>query len=210
MKLTAVGTVAVTAAVFSGAAWGQAPLAPGKPMAAPLAAPPATPTAAAATPPPAPKPAPELDAMKIFLGKWKCSGKQLAGPFGPEHPITGTAEGTLVVDSFWQSFKYEEKKTKEHPGLKVDGLWGFDQGSKRFVRATVGNRGDWDTGSTTGWEGDKGAEKMVWTGELSGPMGRTPYHHTFVKQGDKAWTHSFEIRGSDGKWFVLSETTCKR
>lgn len=123
------------------------------PLAASPAAPPATVTAAAATPPPAPKPAAELDTFKIFIGKWKCAGKQLAGPLGPEHPITATAEGTLVADNFWQSFKYEEKKTKEHPGLKVNGLWGFDQGSKRFVRAAVGNSGEWDTASATGWEG---------------------------------------------------------
>ena len=146
---------------------------------------------------PAPKPAAELDTFKIFLGKWRCDGKQFARPLlGPEHAITGTAEGKLEADKFWQSFAYEEKKTKEHPGLKVKGS-GASTGVKRFVRAAVGNHGEWDTASATGWEGDK----LVWTGELSGPIGRIPFHHTFTKKGDKELDpRSLEVRGPDGKW----------
>jgi hypothetical protein len=181
-----------------------APAAPA--AAAPAAAAPAAKPAAPPAPP-APKPAPELDTFKFFLGKWKCEGKQMASPmFGPEHAIKGSAEGKLVVDNFWQSFTYEEKKTKEHPGLKVMGLWGYDQGSKRFVRSAVGNHGDWDTASAPGWEGDK----LIWTGEISGPMGRIPFHHTFTKKSDKEWTHALELRGPDGKWTETEQVTCKK
>ena len=135
--------------------------------------------AAPATPPPPPKPAAELDTFKFFLGKWKCDGKAFASPMSPtEHAVKGSAEAKLEVDNFWQSFTYEEKKTKEHPGLKVNGCWGYDQGAKRFVRAAVGNHGEWDTASAPGWEGDK----LVWTGELSGPMGRVPFHHTLHQE----------------------------
>ena len=161
--------------------------------------PPHPPPAAAAptTPPPPPKPAVELDTFKFFIGKWKCDGKAFASPMSPtEHAVKGSAEAKLVVDNFWQSFTYEEKKTKEHPGLKVNGLWGYDQGAKRFVRGAVGNHGEWDTASAPGWEGDK----LVWTGELSGPMGRVPFHHTFTKKSDKEWTHLLELRLPDGKW----------
>ena len=118
-----------------------------------------------------------------------------------EHAVKGSAEGKLEVDNFWQSFTYEEKKTKEHPGLKVKGYWGYDQGAKRFVRAAVGNHGEWDTASAPGWEGDK----LVWTGELSGPMGRIPFHHTFTKKSDKEWTHLLELRLPDGKWVPAEE-----
>ena len=179
--------------------------APAAHPAAPAAAAPAA--AAPATPPPAPKPAAELDTFKIFIGKWKCDGKAFAGPMSPtEHAVKATAEGKLIVDNFWQSFAYEEKKTKEHPGLKVNGLWGYDQGAKRFVRAAAGNHGEWDTASAPGWEGDK----LVWTGELSGPMGRVPFHHTFTKKGDKEWTHLLELRLPDGKWAPAEEITCKK
>jgi hypothetical protein len=184
--------------------------APAVKPAAPAAAAPAAPAAPAAgkpTPPPPPKPAAELDTFKVFLGKWRCDGKQFASAiFGPEHPIKASAEAKPESDGFWQTFLYEEKKTKEHPGLKVRGLWGFDQGAKRFVRVGAGNHGEWDTASAPGWEGDK----LVWTGELSGAMGRMPFHHTFTKKGDKEWTHVLEVRGPDGKWSPTSEITCKR
>ncbi len=198
---------------------------PAPPPAAPAAkpAPPAVPAVTAApavapaaaagpkpAPPPPPKPAAELDTFKSFLGRWRCEGKQLASPmFGPEHPVKGSAEAKLESDGFWQSFNYEEKKTKEHPGLKVKGLWGYDQGAKRFVRVGAGNHGEWDTASAPGWEGDK----LVWTGELSGPMGRIAFHHTFTKKGDKGdkeWSHAFEVRGPDGKWSQTQEITCKK
>ena len=163
--------------------------------------------ARAATPPPPPKPAAELDTFKFFLGKWKCDGKAFASPMSPtEHAVKGSAEGKLEVDNFWQSFNYEEKKTKEHPGLKVKGYWGFDQGAKRFVRAAVGNHGEWDTASAPGWEGDK----LVWTGELSGAQGRIPFHHTFTKKSDKEWTHLLELRLPDGKWVPAEEIACKK
>jgi hypothetical protein len=123
-----------------------------------------------------------------------------------EHAVKGSAEAKLIVDNFWQSFTYEEKKTKEHPGLKVNGIWGFDQGSKRYVRAAGGNQGEWDNASAPGWEGDK----LVWTGELSGPLGRVPFHHTFTKKSDKEWTHVLELRMPDGKWAPAEDVTCKK
>ena len=144
---------------------------------------------------------------KFFVGKWKCEGKAFPSPMSPtEHAIKGTAEAKLVVDNFWQQFIYEEKKTKEHPGLKVNGYWGYDQGAKRFVRAAVGNMGEWDTASAPGWEGDK----LVWTGELSGPMGRIPFHHTFTKKGEKEWMALLEARLPDGKWAPIEDVTCKK
>ena len=181
---------------------------PAAPPAAPPAAKPAAPAPAAPpAAPPAPKPASELDAFKFFLGKWKCDGKAFASPMSPtEHGLKATAEGKLEVDNFWQSFAYEEKKSKEHPGLKVKGWWGYDQGSKRYVRAAVGNHGEWDTASAPGWEGDK----LVWTGELSGPQGGIAFHHTFTKKGDKEWTHFLELRLPDGKWVPAEEVTCKK
>jgi hypothetical protein len=181
---------------------------PAAPAPAPAAAKPGAPAATApATPPPPPKPALELDQMKFFLGKWKCDGKAFASPMSPtEHGLKATAEAKLEVDNFWQSFTYEEKKSKEHPGLKVKGFWGFDQGSKRFVRAAVANHGEWDTASSPGWEGDN----LIWTGELSGPMGRIAFHHRFTKKGDKEWLHFLEIRTPDGKWAPAEEVTCKK
>ena len=179
----------------------------------PLPPPSTAPPAAADAKPPVPKPAPELEAFKVFLGRWRCTGKMFASPLAAnEHSVTGTAEGKPEADGFWQSFAHEEKKTKDHPGLKLKGLWGFDQGVKRFVRTAVGNHGEWDTGSSTGWEGNK----LVWTGELSSQFGRIPYRHTFTKQPDadkpalREWTHALELRLPDGRWVPAQELTCRK
>jgi hypothetical protein len=179
----------------------------------PPAAAPAAPAAPAAAKQPALKPAVELETLKMFLGTWRCDGKVFAGPLAAtEHGVTATAVGKPEVDGFWQSFTYEERKTKEHPGLKLKGTWGFDQGAKRFVRAAVGNHGEWDTATSTGWEGNK----LVWTGELSAFFGRIPFRHTFTKKADgdkpavREWTHALELRLPDGKWVPAEEMTCKR
>ena len=42
--------------------------------------------------------------------------------------MKGSAEAKLVVDNFWQSFTYEEKKTKEHPGPESERLLGLRPG----------------------------------------------------------------------------------
>ena len=186
----------------------SAPGTAAKAAAAPVAAKPAAaPATAPAAMPPAPKPAPELETFKFFLGRWKCDGKAFVSPMSPtEHGVKATAEAKLEVDKFWQSFSYEESKSKEHPGLKVRGLWGYDQGSKRYVSTTVGNHGEWNTASAPGWEGDN----LVWTGEISGPLGRIAFHHRFTKKGDKEWVHFLELRTPDGKWVPSEEITCKK
>jgi hypothetical protein len=171
-------------------------------------APAGAPAAAAAAPAmPAPKPAPELDQLKFLLGKWRCDGKQFANPmFGPEHTFKATAESKAASDGFWNQFTYEEKKSKEHHGFKTTGLWGWDQGSKRLVRAAAANSGDWDLGSAPGLEGDK----IVWTGDFSGPIGHLGYRHTFVKKSDKEWGFTLEVKDPTGKLTPTSEISCKR
>jgi len=188
-----------------------APVAPvTKPAVAPaggakMAAP--APAAPAAPPMPAMKPAPELDQLKFLMGRWRCDGKQLGSPlFGPEHTFKATAENKPAVDNFWDQYTYEEKKSKEHHGVKVSGFWGWDQGAKKLVRVGASNAGDWDVGSAPGLEGDK----IVWTGDFSGAAGRMGYRHTFTKKSDKEWSHTLEIKDPSGKFVPVSEVDCKR
>jgi len=173
----------------------------GKPAAAPGAA------AAPAAMPPAPKPAPELDKLKFLLGKWKCDGKAFVSPMSPtEHTFKASAEAKMDNDNFWQAFTYEEKKSKEHMGVRVHGMWGWDAGTKKYVRAGADNMGGWDSGTAPAFEGDK----MTWNGDFSGPMGVMPYRHTFTKKSDKEWMHTLEAKAPDGKWAPVEEVTCKK
>jgi hypothetical protein len=157
-----------------------------------------------AAPPPPPKPAAQLDQLKFFVGNWKCSGKQFATPmFGPEHPFTGSASARLVAEGFWQEFTYEEKKSKDHPGFVLVGLWGYDAAGKRFIRSAGSSMGGWDSATSVGFNGDK----MVWTGDLAAPTGRMPFRQTFTKKSEKEWSSRFELN-SQGNWVPLSEVTC--
>jgi hypothetical protein len=156
---------------------------------------------------PPPRPAPEMDQLKFFVGKWKCEGKSFASPMtGPEHSVKASADDRLDADGHWQHWTYEEKKTKEHPGIKIHGMWGWDAANKRFVRAAADNTGGWDTATSPGMQGDK----IVWTGEISGPLGKVPFHQTFTKKSDKEWTHALEVKTPDGKWVAAEEVTCKK
>jgi hypothetical protein len=151
-----------------------------------------------------PRPAPQLEQLKLFVGNWKCAGKQLPSPmFGPEHAFTGAASAKPEVDGFWQQFSYEEKKSKEHPGLKLSGFWGYDTAGKRFIRGAGSNQGGWDSATSVGWNGDK----MVWTGDLSGPAGRMPFRQTFTRKGDKEWSFRLELN-LQGQWVPLTDVTC--
>jgi len=157
-------------------------------------------------PPPAAKPAAELAQLKLFVGSWKCAGKQLASALtGPAHDITGSAQARPEAEGFWQVFTYEEKKTKDHPGIKVMGLWGYDAAGRRFVRAAGNNQGVWDTATSAGWEHDK----LVWIGEFAGPLGRTPFRHTFEKKSDKEWSHKLELN-RESRWIPVSEVSCTK
>ena len=178
---------------------------PAAPAAAPAAAAPAP--AAPAAPPGPPKVAAEMDQLKLFIGKWKCDGKAFASPLSPvEHAFKATAEAKADGGGHWQAFTYEEKKAKDHPELKVHGTWGWDAGNKRFVRAGSDDRGMWDSATSPGLQGDK----IVWTGELSGAMGKIPFHHSFTKKSDKEWSMALEAKTPDGKWAPVSEVTCKK
>jgi hypothetical protein len=222
----------IVATTSAGFAQTPPPAAPAKPAAAAPASKPAAPVtkpavahppagpsakpllAAPGKPPlvvpaaPGPKPAPELEQLKFLLGKWlHCDGKQLVTPvFGPEHTFKAVAESKVASDGFWHQFTYEEKKSPTHHGFKVQGLWGWDQGGKHLVRVGATNAGDWDVGSAPGLEGDK----IVWTGDMSGSLGRMGYRQIFVKKSDKEWSFTFDLKDPTGKLTPFSEVTCKR
>jgi hypothetical protein len=201
--------------------------APGHPLAPPLGSPrtpplkmplqlpakPARPAASvAASPPPAPpvaaRVAPELESLRFLMGRWRCDGKQFASAtFGPEHAFKATAENKSTVDGAWDEFLYEEKASKEHVGVKVHGLWGWEAASRRLIRATVSSDGTWDSATSPGLEGDK----VVWTGDFSTTtLGKLPFRHTFTRKSDKEWMHALEMKDAAGRWSATSEVICKR
>jgi hypothetical protein len=128
-----------------------------------------------------PQPAPELAQLAYFAGDWTCKGKQLAGPMGPEHPYAATFSAKKALDGFWYRMRYEEKKSKVHPHILVEGWLGWDGAAKRFLMPMVDNfGGNFLTASSPGWEGD--AMEFTGTGVAMAESG--PHRLTFMKEAD--------------------------
>jgi len=156
--------------------------------------------------PPMPKPSRELEQLDFFRGKWVCSGKQFASPFGPEHTFTGSSEDTLAADGFWHVWRYREERSNVHFGTKVHGMWGWNASDKQFVRVSGDSAGQWETGTASGFEGST----LRWSGKSSGPLGTFDFRSTFTKQSDQKWSHYLEIRVKDGDFTRFQEVTCKK
>src|SRR5207247_682307 len=63
-----------------------------------------------------PRPPPEMDGLKkLFGGSWRCEGRMLASPIGPEHATRASSHGKLQLDGFWIVIEIEERKTSESP-----------------------------------------------------------------------------------------------
>jgi hypothetical protein len=162
-----------------------------QPRPADAGAPPAIASAGGAAAAAPQKPPAEMEQMKFFLGNWICQGTAYPSPFAAsEHPVKATARVKADLNGFWQTFVYEEKKTREHPqAVKVMGTWGWNSGAKKFVRADADWFGGWYTPTSPGWDGDN----FIWSGEMSLAAGKMPARHTFTRKSDKEFTHTFEV-----------------
>jgi len=154
----------------------------------------------------APKPSRELAQLDFFRGKWACAGKQFRTAFGPEHTFQGSSEVSVAADGFWHLWLYQEERSAVHLGVKVQGMWGWDAANKQFVRASGDSAGQWETQTSTGFEGDT----LRWIGKSSGPLGSFDVRSTFTKQGDRQWSHALDFRLKDGDFVRLEEVTCKK
>src|SRR5438477_1998703 len=81
------------------------------------------------------KPAPEMDKMKWMNGTWQCTGKTMASPMGPEHPVEATVTSEMTLDGFWSLNHYREKKTAQNPmPMSGDDYWTYDTAERRLER----------------------------------------------------------------------------
>jgi len=169
---------------------------------------PGAPAAAAQPKPPAgpPKPAPEMKQLDLFLGTWKCEGKMLANPMGPEHTVKSTVTGKTDLDGFWVAVRIDEKKTKDSPmPIKGNFQITYDAATKKFQAVWNDNFGGWGQMTSAGWEGDK----ITFTGEMYGMGQKMGSRDSFTKKSDKEMVHTGEMQAG-GKWAPMMEDTCKK
>jgi hypothetical protein len=153
------------------------------------------------------KPAPEMEKVKWMVGTWQCTGKAMASPMGPEHPVEATVTSEMTLDGFWNLSHYREKKTAQNPmPISGDEYWSYDTAEKMWDRVSVDNMGGWSTATAKGW--DKG--KIVWMGE--GMMGgqKMKNRDTFTEKSPREIDYVGEIGTPDGKWAAAWQATCKK
>lgn len=148
----------------------------------------------------------ELSRMKFLVGTWKCTGKMLATPLGPE----GAAETVMTVqtkaDEFWYSVRYETKTQDGSPPSKGVGMIGFDPGSKALAIISMESSGVTYSQRSPGFIDNK----AEWTGEMSGMGKKVPYRETYVKKSDTELSTFMELSLKKGAWIKASELACKR
>jgi hypothetical protein len=155
-----------------------------------------------------PKPSEELTKeLKFWQGKWSCTGKMMAGPMGPEHPVMTTLDFKPALGNFWIQMAFDEKKTKENP-MPMNGMMmsGWDPVKKMLARIDFLTGGGWAMFTSKGWEGDK----MMWTGDamMMGKMMKV--QQTFNKKSDSEVMIMMEGAGPDGKMMTMFEDDCKK
>src|SRR5258705_12482497 len=92
------------------------------------------------------KPAPEMDKVKWMNGTWQCTGKTMASPMGPEHPVEATVTSEMTLDGFWSLNHYREKKTAQNPmPISGDDYWTYDSAEKMWDRVSVDNMAGFST-----------------------------------------------------------------
>ncbi|MCC7111146.1 MAG: DUF1579 family protein [Deltaproteobacteria bacterium] len=182
---------------------------PAKPADAGKGAPPAaTPApAAAAAPAGPPPPAAQLADLKPIEGKWKCDGKMNDSMFGKGHAISASVEVKSDLNGYFRTMRYEEKKTKDNASpYMMSSFIAWDPSKTQFVRTDLDGMGMITHLSAKGWDGDK----LAFAGEFHMGAQKMQIKDTMTKKGDKELASLIEMAGPDGKWFPLSESSCKK
>ena len=149
----------------------------------------------------------QLKTLQPVVGSWKCTGKAFASEMGPEHATQAAVTGKWVLNARWLEIRYNEDKNSRNPNpFSIVAYWTYDEGTKKFVAATVDSMGGYSMEDSTGWSGDQ----LVFAG--TGHMGPMTMQgrDTFNRKGTNELSHSFEVQDAAGGWKKLDEETCKR
>jgi len=151
-------------------------------------------------------PAAELVQLKFLLGTWRCQGQAPASALGAERKYLALAQVSPVLDGAWYQIDYEQRGGRENPTpQKVLMHWGYDSGTKQFVRSAHSNYGTWDSAESSGWTNDT----LIWTGETGGLGGKFNFKNTVVKKSDKEVTLTSEIKVGN-QWLTASVDNCRK
>jgi hypothetical protein len=144
------------------------------------------------------------DALKLFVGTWKCTGTS-STEFGAELPTTFTIAGKKDLGGRWLVVKTELlPKAKGAKPLVSEEIWGYSRAESQLVRTGATSDGGWLTSTSTGWA----AERFAWTGSSAQHGKGAKEKLAFEKKSDKELTVMVSLGQPELR--VIFEGTCKK
>ncbi len=152
-----------------------------------------------------PRPGPEMVKLRVFEGRWSCSGEINATPFGPAHKTVTRVVMRRDLGGFWLTGRVTEAKTAASP-TPLDGTFhqSWDPAGKQYLMLWFDNTGGWAKETSPGWSGDT----IVWAGEGWSAGQKAGMRDSFTLVGPTELTHAMEYN-VDGKWAPLGRETCR-
>ena len=147
-----------------------------------------------------------LDQLDFPVGDFSCTGNLMATSKRPGHATTAHLRVEKALDGYWLAFHYDEERTAENTNpYRVVEYIGYDEGSKRFVSATVDNTGSgYSVGTSSGLVGNVMTVDQSVTADVG-----LAYRDTFTKSAD-GLSHTGTLQGKDKKWAKTDEETCRK
>lgn len=143
------------------------------------------------------------DALRVFVGKWKCEGG-LDQPTQQRAPFSATMKVEPVLGGAWLRVVMETTKPKDGPAFEE--LWGWDVEQQGYRRLSAAKRGASVVGTSDGWLGDRFAWSAEGTNAGKPWRGKT----TWTKKSDR----ELELEGANafggGELTVVMEAVCRR
>jgi hypothetical protein len=149
-------------------------------------------------------PAEQDEALKLFVGTWKCSGTS-STEFGVDVPTTFSLSVKKDLGNRWLTVRSElVAKAKGARPVVSSEVWGWSRSRGGLVRNGATSLGGFLSSTSTGWVG----ERFSWSGESS-DRGRTAKEKlAFEKKSDKELAVEMSI-GVD-ELHVRFEGACRR
>ncbi len=149
-------------------------------------------------------PAEQDDALKIFVGTWRCSGTS-STEYGADVPTTLSIVVRKDLGNRWLAVRTElVAKAKGAKPVTSSELWGWSRAKASLVRNGATSHGGFLLSTSPGWVGDR----FAWSGESAqrGKPGKEKFG--FQKKSDKELTVELSL-GID-EMHVVFEGTCRR
>jgi len=152
-----------------------------------------------------PKPAAEMADLKIFDGKWSCSGEGAMEPGGAMMKMDSSVTGRSDLGGFWKSGVVKGAPMAGGPPFEGMYHMTWDSAGKKYVMFWVDNMGGWAQSASPAWQ----ADKLVFTGDSQMGDMKARVRDTFTRNANGTLGHVSEMEVG-GRWTKMMDETCRR